>query len=199
MKERIRVKVLGLSYSMSQVGAYALVLADENDNYRMPIIIGVAEAQAIAIQLEHLQTQRPLTHDLLFNVMNSLGATLVEVYVHWWEAGIYYSELVLFTEDRGEIRLDARTSDAVALALRAGAPIFVDREVLEKTAIPVQQDDEEDGARGDKYAAPQEAEMSCPGMTEEELTRLMDEAVKNEDYENASRYRDMLKARKEKS
>lgn len=187
--ERIKLKVLGLSYSMSQTGAYALVLSDEDDHYRIPIIIGVSEAQSIAIQLEHLQTQRPLTHDLIKKLMDHLQVGLKEVYIHRWEAGIYYSDLV-FVNDQEEIRLDARTSDAVALALRFNSPIYASSEVLEKTAVSVQ---------GSEIIVKEEINTPAreePEMTVEELTRLMEEAVKNEDYENASRFRDMLKSRK---
>ena len=98
--DRIKLKVFGLSYqSMSQTGAYALILAEENDAFRIPIIIGIAEAQSIAIQMEHLHSQRPLTHDLMKSLADSLGVVLEEVYIYRWESGIFYSEL--FQEWRG--------------------------------------------------------------------------------------------------
>jgi bifunctional DNase/RNase len=190
--DKIKLKVLGLSYSISQTGAYALVLSDEADHYRIPIIIGISEAQAIAVQLEHIQTQRPLTHDLIKKLMDSLNVTLTEVYIHHWEAGIYYAEL-LFKYEHGVVRLDARTSDGVALALRFDAPIYISGEVLEKTAVSV---------KGDELVVKEGGASLVPGaseMTEENLMRLMEEALKNEDYENASRYRDLLKAKKTKT
>ena len=116
--DRIKLKVFGLSYqSMSQTGAYALILAEENDAFRIPIIIGIAEAQSIAIQMEHLHSQRPLTHDLMKSLADNLGVVLEEVYIYRWESGIFYSEL-RFRNGEELLKIDSRTSDAIALALR---------------------------------------------------------------------------------
>ena len=191
--DRIRLKVFGLSYnSISQTGAYALVLAEENDTFRIPIIIGIAEAQSIAIHLEHLRSQRPLTHDLIKSLADQLGATLEEVYIYRWESGIFYSEL-RFRHGEEVLKIDSRTSDAIALALRYNCPIYVAPGVIAKTAIPVS-DLETGEFSGKTTVEPGDAKSSSDDFTEEELTRMLDEAVKNEDYENASRYRDMLKA-----
>lgn len=115
--DRIKLKVFGLSYqSMSQTGAYALILAEENDAFRIPIIIGIAEAQSIAIQMEHLHSQRPLTHDLMKSLADNLGVVLEEVYIYRWESGIFYSEL-RFRNGEESLKIDSRTSDAIALAL----------------------------------------------------------------------------------
>ena len=191
--DRVRLKILGLSYSMSQSGAYALVLSDLNDTYRIPIIIGISEAQSIAIQLEHLQTQRPLTHDLVKRLTDGLNVSVEEVFIYRWEAGIFYSEL-LFRQEEKELRIDARTSDAVALALRYGCPIYTTPEVVEKTSISVPEKEmqEQEVKANDLEPAITESNQE---LSVEELTRLMEEAVKNEDYENASRFRDMLKAK----
>ncbi len=191
--DRVRLKILGLSYSMSQSGAYALVLSDLNDTYRIPIIIGISEAQSIAIQLEHLQTQRPLTHDLVKRLTDGLNVSLEEVFIYRWDAGIFYSEL-LFRQEEKELRIDARTSDAVALALRYGCPIYTTPEVVEKTSISVPEKEmqEQEVKANDLEPAITESNQE---LSVEELTRLMEEAVKNEDYENASRFRDMLKAK----
>lgn len=191
--DRVRLKILGLSYSMSQSGAYALVLSDLNDTYRIPIIIGISEAQSIAIQLEHLQTQRPLTHDLVKRLTDGLNVSLEEVFIYRWEAGIFYSEL-LFRQEEKELRIDARTSDAVALALRYGCPIYTTPEVVEKTSISVPEMEMQEQVVKANDLEPAITE-SNQELSVEELTRLMEEAVKNEDYENASRFRDMLKAK----
>jgi len=195
MEDRVELKVLGLSQSMSQTGVYALILADANDTYRIPIVIGMGEAQSITIQLEHLQTQRPLTHDLMKHLLDGLHVQLEEVYIYRWEAGVFYASL-LFRDERGALRLDGRTSDAVALALRFGSPIYVARQVVEQTAItvPLSEMMESEQGAGDSSKTP----ASDHAFTAEELQRLMNEAVKNEDYENASRFRDMLKAKKRK-
>ena len=193
--ERIRLNVLGLSYGMSQAGAYALILADESNKYRVPVMIGVTEAQSIAMQLEHLQPQRPLTHDLVKKMMDFTNMILVEIYIHHWEAGVYYADM-LFAHEQGEIKIDARTSDAVALALRASAPIFMARSILEKTAILIQENEIIiGGITASEMGAPVQQK---PEMSVEELTRLMEEAVQHEDYESASRYRDMLKAKQKR-
>ena len=107
--DRIRLKVLGLSYSMSQAGAYALILADEQDMHRIPIVIGMPEAQSIAIQLEKMQTQRPLTHDLIKKLADALQVTLKEAFIYRLDSGIFYSEL-LFEKDTQQIKIDSRTS-----------------------------------------------------------------------------------------
>lgn len=122
--DRIRLKVLGLSYSMSQAGAYALILADEQDMHRIPIVIGMPEAQSIAIQLEKMQTQRPLTHDLIKKLADALQVTLKEAFIYRLDSGIFYSEL-LFEKDTQQIKIDSRTSDAIALALRYDCPIIL--------------------------------------------------------------------------
>lgn len=193
--DRARVKVYGLSYSsMSNTGAYALILAEEHDAFRVPIIIGIAEAQSIAIQLEHLNSQRPLTHDLIKTLADSLGATLEEIYIHHWEAGIFYSEL-RFRHGEEILKIDSRTSDAIALALRYDCPIYISAYVIGKTAIPVADTEvikEHLNKVQSEIEKVKEAELS-----EEELQRLLDAAVNNEDYESASRYRDMLKAKKD--
>lgn len=194
--ERVRLKVFGLSYdSMSHAGAYALILAEENNAFRIPIIIGVAEAQSIAIQLEKLHSRRPLTHDLMKNLADELGAVLEEVYIYRWEAGIFYSELRFKCAEKW-LKIDSRTSDAIALALRYNCPIYVANSVIDQTAIPVS--DLTSGEYSDDKAIVSEKSRTSSehDFTIEELTRLLDEAVKSEDYENASRFRDMLKAKK---
>ena len=137
--DRVKLKVLGLSYSMSQAGAYALILSDEQDLHRIPIVIGMPEAQSIAIQLEKIQTQRPLTHDLVKTLADALKVALKEVFIYHLEAGIFYAEL-LFEADKSIVKIDSRTSDAIALALRYGCPIYTTPEIVEKAGILVGQE-----------------------------------------------------------
>lgn len=192
--DRARVKVFGLSYkSLSHTGAYALILAEEHDAFRVPVIIGIAEAQSIAIQLENLHSQRPLTHDLIKSLTDRLGATLEEVFIYHWEAGIFYSEL-RFRHGEELLRIDSRTSDAIALALRYDCPIYIAAKVIELTAIPVA--DTEVIKEHLEKVQTEIKKVKESELTEEDLKRLLTEAVKNEDYESASRYRDMLNARK---
>jgi bifunctional DNase/RNase len=183
--DKVRMKIIGISRVVSPAGVHVLVLGDEEDRYRIPVIIGEAEARALAMQLEHLQPRRPLTHDLIKNLMEKVGAVLVEVYIHRWEAGIYYSELQVI-HPFGRVKLDARTSDAIALASHFDAPVYIAREVLERTAVAIR----------DGKIVYGEGSPSPRVLTDEELTRLMERAVAEEDYESATRYRDELKARK---
>ncbi len=192
---KVKLKVLGLSYSQTQSGAYALVLAEENGERRIPIIIGGFEAQAIAIELEALKPPRPLTHDLFVNFATAFKIDLVEVNIHRLEEGIFYSELIC---DNGgsRIKIDARTSDAVALAIRFGNPIYTSDEIMDKAGIilPV-----EDNIRTEKAVEESfDAEIkddSLEKLTAEELKGLLSRAVSNEDYEEASRIRDELNKR----
>ena len=174
--DRIRLKVLGLSYSMSQAGAYALILADEQDMHRIPIVIGMPEAQSIAIQLEKMQTQRPLTHDLIKKLADALQVTLKEAFIYRLDSGIFYSEL-LFEKD---------TQHAIALALRYDCPIYSTPEIVEKAGIAV-------GQETGQTESPEKEEVVQQPYSVQELTRMLDEAVRNEEYEKASKIRDLLK------
>ncbi len=191
--DRIKLKVLGLSYSMSQAGAYALILADEQDLHRIPIVIGMPEAQSIAIQLEKLQTQRPLTHDLIKTLADALKTNLKEVFIYRLNAGIFYSEL-LFETDMNLIKIDSRTSDAIALALRYDCPIYTTSEIIAKAGILVNHEDIP-AKEEMPPASLLDAEEVAGEYSVQELTRLLNEAVQNEEYEKASRFRDMLKER----
>ena len=191
--DRIKLKVLGLSYSMSQAGAYALILADEQDLHRIPIVIGMPEAQSIAIQLEKIQTQRPLTHDLIKTLADALKTNLKEVFIYRLNAGIFYSEL-LFETDMNLIKIDSRTSDAIALALRYDCPIYTTSEIIAKAGILVNHEDIP-AKEEVPPASLLDAEEVAREYSVQELTRLLNEAVQNEEYEKASRFRDMLKER----
>lgn len=195
--DRVKLKVLGLSYSMSQAGAYALILADEEDLHRIPIVIGMPEAQSIAIQLEKLQTQRPLTHDLVRSLADALGASLREVFIYRLQSGIFYSEL-LFETDSKLIQLDSRTSDAIALALRYDCPIYTTPVILEKAGIRVGNDGREETPDASD-ATVSEALDEQQDYSVQELNRMLEEAVQNEEYEKASQIRDMLKKRTQHS
>ncbi len=196
---KIRLNILGLSVSQTQSGAYALVLAEENGERRIPIIIGPVEAQAIAIQLEGLKPPRPLTHDLIKNMAMAFDIALLEVTIYKLEEGIFYSEL-LCEMDGKEIRIDSRTSDAVALALRFRCPIYTTEDILKKSGIILDLEDEESPVRNisekDDFNEPEVSTYSQYSLNE--LNEMIDEAVRNEDYEKASIIRDELKKRKKK-
>ena len=197
--KKIKLNILGLSYSQTQSGAYALVLAEEQGSRRIPIIIGAVEAQAIAIQLEGLKPPRPLTHDLFLNTALSFNIEMSEVFIHKLDEGIFYSEIV-FEQNGSKIKIDSRTSDAVALALRFRCSVFTTEEILEKAGIILEFDEE-----GKVNKESEEDEVSVieddqdtrnySEYSDEELNKLLNNAVSSEDYEKASEIRDELNTR----
>ncbi len=193
---KIKLNILGLSLSQTQSGAYALVLAEEQGDRRIPIIIGPVEAQAIAIQLEGLKPPRPLTHDLIKNIALAFDIALIEVTIHKLEEGIFYSELLCEMEGK-EVRIDSRTSDAIALALRFRCPIFTTEEILHKAGIILEANEEQlprQKEAEERESAPVHKLYSKFTITE--LETALAEAVQNEDYEKASLIRDEIKRRK---
>lgn len=182
--DRVNLSVLGLSTSQSQAGAYALILQEEDGNARIPIIIGATEAQAIAIALEGLKPPRPLTHDLFINLSNAYDIHLLEVEINKIEEGIFYSQLV-FKGKAGKVTMDARTSDAVALAVRFKAPIYATKDVLEKAGIVMNDDDDEqDSADFDPIKASKEPSKQA---IIKKLKSQLKKAIEQENYEEASR------------
>ena len=191
--EKIKLEVLGLSYSQTQAGAYALILSVNQSDERIPIIIGGFEAQSIAIQLENLKPPRPLTHDLFKSVATDFGITLKEVFIYRLEEGIFYSRLY-FEKDGATKAVDSRTSDAVALALRFGCPIYTTTEIVSKAGIvlKITEDNHDEDDTSILKTTPSQATMGYHNYTVEELESLMEEAIRNEDYEKASLIRDEI-------
>ena len=193
--QKIRLNILGLSVSQTQSGAYALVLAEEHGDRRIPIIIGPVEAQAIAIQLEGLKPPRPLTHDLIKNMALAFDIALLEVSIYKLEEGIFFSELLCELNGK-EIRIDSRTSDAVALALRFRCPIYTTEEILKKAGIVLELEDENSPIKsfsGDDIEPVSTSSYSQYSINE--LRELLADAIQNEDYEKASVIRDEIKKR----
>ncbi len=201
--EKVKLNVLGISYSQTQTGAYALVLAEENGRRRIPIIVGGFEAQAIAIQLEGLKPPRPLTHDLFLNFSHTFNIDLLEVTVYKLEEGVFYSKL---TCDNGQriIEIDARTSDAIALALRFKCPIYTTEDILKKAGIILDFEKEAAVQPGaEPVTTTRNIQVLDSSFIEEirksnlqELTDLLEEAVKDENYEKASLIRDEINRRR---
>jgi bifunctional DNase/RNase len=190
---KVLLNVLGISYSQTQTGAYALILGEENGNRRIPIIIGGFEAQAIAIQLENLSPPRPLTHDLFFNFAVEYNIMLDSVFIFRLEEGIFYSKLICNNGVK-QVELDARTSDAIALALRFQCPIYTTQEIIGKAGIvfagePPRQ------KTGHPETAGKKTDLRFLDMAE--LENLLKGAINNENYEQASEIRDEIKRRKQ--
>ncbi|MDR1172532.1 MAG: DUF151 domain-containing protein [Bacteroidales bacterium] len=191
---KVPLNVLGISYSQTQTGAYALVLGEENGNRRIPIIIGGFEAQAIAIQLEGLKPPRPLTHDLFYNFATEYGISVETVYIFRLEEGIFYSKLIC-TNGGKRVELDARTSDAIALALRFRRPIYTTEEIMERAGIVFSNEPQSPvGQSPVREMGKKKAELQY--MDIPELENMLNEAVVNENYEQASEIRDEIKRRK---
>ncbi len=197
--KKVALEIVGLSYSQTQTGAYALVLGETEGKRRLPIIIGGFEAQAIAIEMEKMKPSRPLTHDLFKNFARSFEIDLSEIIIYNLVEGIFYSKLVC--EKNGEtIEIDTRTSDAVALALRFNCPIYTHEFILSSAGIILDDQDNEiiakessvEEAKVEKTKAPVTKELSL-----KELQAHLDKAIAREDYEKASKIRDEINKRKD--
>ena len=193
---KVPLNVLGISYSQTQTGAYALVLGEENGNKRIPIIIGGFEAQAIAIQLEGLKPPRPLTHDLFYNFASEYGITVETVYIFRLEEGIFYSKLIC-TNNGKQVELDARTSDAIALALRFQCPIYTTEEILDRAGIVFANEPQSKSGQSSPVHEETKKKNDLKYMDVSELDNLLKEAILNENYERASEIRDEINRRKQ--
>lgn len=202
---KIKLNVLGISYSQTQSGAYALVLAEEDGERRIPIIIGGFEAQAIAIQLEGLKPPRPLTHDLFLSFASAFGISIVEINIYKLEEGVFYSKLIC---DDGEKQLtvDARTSDAIALALRFRCSIYTTEDILAKSGIVIDIEPEpkegktkSEGIFTDPATKTRKSGDELRDLKISELKEMLQDAIKNENYERASDIRDEINRRSKKS
>ena len=189
--KKIKLKILGLSYSQDQSGAYALVLAETEGNRRIPIIIGAVEAQAIAINLEGLKPPRPLTHDLFTTVLSTFSIQITEVFIHAFEEGIFYAEMKM-TSEKGNFSIDSRTSDAIALALRCSCPIYTTEEVMGQTGIII---DFEDSKEELEIENELDDHPIYDEFTLSELNEMLDKAIHDEEYEKASVIRDEITKR----
>ena len=201
--KKIELEIVALSHSITQTHSYAVVLGEVNGLRRLPIVIGGFEAQAIAVALEKMHPSRPLTHDLMKNFLNAFAIDLHEIIICDLQEGIFYSKLVCASEN-DTIEIDSRTSDALALAVRFGCPIYTYENILESAGILM----EDTSSSGKKKKAKQEVvvEEQGPGgsnedlktMTLEELNNLLSEVLEGEDYIRAIAIRDEINSRKKK-
>jgi bifunctional DNase/RNase len=184
---KIRLKILGITFSQVQAGAYALILSEETGLRRIPIIIGTPEAQSIAIFLEKLHPPRPLTHDLFVSFINTLNISLKEVFIYKYDEGVFFSDLI-FNDGEREIHLDSRTSDAIALAVRSNAEIYIAEDIMKDVAIELEEDD----VMEDMELNLSKSSVTLDKMNLDELQKALDEAVLAENYEKASHIRDLI-------
>jgi bifunctional DNase/RNase len=202
----VRLNIKGISYSQTQNGAYALILNEIDGDRKLPIVIGAFEAQSIAIALEkEIKPPRPLTHDLFKNFADRFDIVIKQVIIHKLVDGVFYSSLIC-ERDKIEEIIDARTSDAIALALRFDAPIFTYKNILDKAGIYLkveskkQKEDQNENSIFmdellDSNLEPSTPKENYSTKTLEELHNLLDEAVSNEDYETAAHIRDEISKR----
>ena len=202
----VRLNIKGISYSQTQNGAYALILNEVDGDRKLPIVIGAFEAQSIAIALEkEIRPPRPLTHDLFKNFSDRFDITVKQVIIHKLVDGVFYSSLIC-ERDKIEEIIDARTSDAIALALRFQAPIFTYKNILDKAGIYLKVNPEKENETSDiddvlvddlvteELQKPSSQDV-FKGKTIDELNQLLSEAVMNEDYEKAAKIRDEISKR----
>lgn len=187
--EKVQVDILGLSTSPSSGGAYALILKEVNGNRRLPIIIGAFEAQSIALEMEGIKPPRPLTHDLMKNIIDTFGVSLQDVFINELRDGTFYAKITIEgVNDSQEV--DSRPSDAIALAVRYGVPIFVSDEVLNEAGIAAEAGEEEAGA---SPKVDQPAAMKKHTSKLEQLQTSLKEAIEREEYEKAAKLRDDIR------
>ena len=189
-KDKVKLSILGITFSEVKTGVYAIVLEQEDGPYRLPIIIGAPEAQSIALEIEGVKPPRPLTHDLFVRFSNAFGVALKSVFIYKFEDGIFYSDLT-FSDGEREITIDSRTSDAIAIAIRTKSPIYTTSKILTETGFI-----NEDTDIIHKKISNVEESIKKPKIenyTIEELERTLNKLVSEEEYEKAAVVNKILK------
>jgi len=196
--DKIKLDIIGISYSQSQSGAYALILGESGGNRRLPIIIGGFEAQAIAIELEKMKPSRPLTHDLFKSFAASFKITVNEVIIDKFIEGVFYAKL-LCNDGQGQKEIDSRTSDAVAIAIRFSCPIYTNESILSAAGIIMDEEKEEKAKKAakEKLENIDESDNELATYSLNELDEMLMQAIDKEEYEKASRIRDEINKRGE--
>lgn len=189
--KKIKLSIMALSHSVTQSHNYAVILGEENGKRRLPIIIGGFEAQAIAVALENMNPNRPLTHDLFKNTLNAFNIELKEVIINNLLDGIFFAQLIC-VQDNNVIQIDARTSDAIAMAVRYECPIYTYEFIMESAGVVLDKEDEENTETKPKKTKTETMEE----MSIASLEKLLDAALLREDYEKAAQIRDVISSKK---
>jgi bifunctional DNase/RNase len=193
--KKIKLEILGLSPSQSQAGSFALVLGEELGNRRLPIIIGVFEAQAIAVQIENIVPNRPMTHDLFKSFADGMNYTLKEIVISDLKEGIFYAKIVC-TDGLREVEVDARPSDAIAIGLRFDIPIYTYEAILSEAGIIssslADEEEEDEDAIRETLKTTGSGKDQLRDLSSEDLQRMLDDALSKEDYEKAAKIRDEM-------
>lgn len=192
--EKIKLDIVALSHSVTQSHNYAVVLGEEDGNRRLPIVIGGFEAQAIAVAMEKMSPNRPLTHDLFRNTLESFEITLKEIVINNLLDGIFYAQLIC--EKNGEeFEIDSRTSDAIAMAVRFDCPIYTFEFIMETAGVVLEDTEGSFSAPPKRESAPKRKTLEEYSV--EDLTVMLEKVLADEDYEKAARIRDELNNRKQ--
>ena len=199
--EKIQLEILGLSSSQSQSGSFALVLGETNGNRRLPIIIGMFEAQAIAIEIEKIIPNRPMTHDLFKSFGHSFNYTIKEIVISDLKEGVFFAKIVC-ENDNKTVEIDARPSDAIAIGLRFNAPIFTYEKIMTDAGIILTDEAEEETpeftaekTKEESKTTSKKEEVPLKDLSYDKLKELLDKALEEEDYERAATIRDELNKR----
>lgn len=193
--KKIELEIVALSHSITQTHSYAVVLGEVNGLRRLPIVIGGFEAQAIAVALERMQPSRPLTHDLMKNFMNAFNVELMEIVINDLQEGIFYSKLVCVSE-HDTVEIDSRTSDALALAVRFGCPIYTYDHILESAGILMEDNNKKKSSDIPVDEVSETSREELSKMSIEELNTLLNDVLEQEDYIRAIAIRDEINKRK---
>ncbi len=191
--QKIELELIALSHSVTQTQNYAVVLGELNGNRRLPIVIGGFEAQAIAVVMERMNPNRPLTHDLFKNTLNAYNIDIKEVVINDLVEGIFFSK-VICDKDGDVVEMDSRTSDALAMAVRFNCPIYTYEFIMEGAGVIMDELEESNVGEHSKIKNPNP--MSYEKYSSEELNKLLNKAISEEDYEKAAKIRDEINRRK---
>lgn len=194
METRVKLSVLGFSFNQTRTGTYGMVLAEDSGIRRLMVVVGTPEAQSIAFKLQNSAPPRPLTHDLIQNILSDFGIILTEVYIYKYVDGIYFSKL-RFRQNEAVIEIESRTSDAVAIALRTKSPIYTTEAIMQEQGIVF---DENSSNTGHTEEETLDLTPDYSLLNEDELKSMLEEAIQGEDYELASILRDELDKKKKK-
>ncbi|MFT7230981.1 MAG: bifunctional DNase/RNase [Cyclobacteriaceae bacterium] len=197
MAEKIKLEILGLSSSQSQSGSFALVLGEENGNRRLPIIIGMFEAQAIAIEIEKIVPNRPMTHDLFKSFAFAFNYTIKEIIISDLKEGVFFAKIVCLLGEK-VIDVDARPSDAIAIGLRFNVDIYTNEHILTEAGIVLTDEDEEvtdESRKVTSSSKPEPKSKKLEDLPIDQLNKMLDDALAAEDYERAAKIRDEINHR----
>lgn len=195
-----RLSIVGITYNKVDRGVYALILKEQDGNRRIPIVIGMAEAQSIECKLQEIITPRPLTHDLMVNLMHSFDINLKSVIIKQLDGGIFAADMIFNSSER-DVTIDARSSDAISIALRMDVPILIDEELLEQISYKKTTNNTADSQQSDKTLVSKSSKHGENWWNKLEtesfntLEELMQKFVENEEYENAARLRNIIQKR----